>query len=103
MGFYVPCGHALCIHGEDLFLHVLCYRILVLFDELGLVFAVTRIVKRAVYIALGIDMNGKKDVLGMYVGENKAASFVGAAYTSFKPAISFFISLYETNLVEFLI
>ena len=24
-----------------------------------------RIVKRAVYIALGIDMNGKKDVLGM--------------------------------------
>lgn len=27
-----------------------------------------RIVKRAVYIALGIDMNGKKDVLGMYVG-----------------------------------
>lgn len=41
MGFYVPCGHALCIHGEDLFLHVLCYRILVLFDELGLVFAVT--------------------------------------------------------------
>lgn len=41
MGLYVPCGHALCIHGEDLFLHVLCYRILVLFDELGLVFAVT--------------------------------------------------------------
>ena len=30
-----------------------------------------RIVKRAVYIALGIDMNGKKDVLGMYVGENE--------------------------------
>ena len=29
-----------------------------------------RIVKRAVYIALGIDMNGRKDVLGMYVGEN---------------------------------
>ena len=30
-----------------------------------------RIVKHAVYIALGIDMNGKKDVLGMYVGELK--------------------------------
>ena len=41
MGLYIPCGHALCIHGEDLFLHVLRYRILVLFDELGLVFAVT--------------------------------------------------------------
>ena len=33
------------------------------------------IVKRAVYIALGIDMNGKKDVLGMYVGENESAKF----------------------------
>lgn len=34
-----------------------------------------RIVKRAVCIALGIDMNGKKDVLGMYVGENESAKF----------------------------
>ena len=34
-----------------------------------------RIVKRAVYIALGIDMNGKKDVLGMYVGENESTKF----------------------------
>ena len=32
-----------------------------------------RIVKRAVYIALGIDMDGKKDVIGMYVGENEGA------------------------------
>ena len=31
-----------------------------------------RIVKRAVCIAPGIDMNGKKDVPGMYVGENEA-------------------------------
>ena len=34
-----------------------------------------RIVKRAVYIALGIDMDGKKDVIGMYVGENEVAKF----------------------------
>lgn len=34
-----------------------------------------RIVKRAVYIALGIDMNGHKDVLGMYIGENESAKF----------------------------
>ena len=34
-----------------------------------------RIVKRAVYITPGIDMNGKKDVLGMYVGENESAKF----------------------------
>lgn len=34
-----------------------------------------RIVKRAVYIALGIGMDGKKDVFGMYVGENESAKF----------------------------
>ena len=34
-----------------------------------------RIVKRAVYIALGIDMDGKKNVIGMYVGENEGAKF----------------------------
>lgn len=34
-----------------------------------------RIVKRAVYIAIGIDMSGHKDVLGMYVGENESAKF----------------------------
>ena len=34
-----------------------------------------RIVKRAAYIALGIDMDGKKDVIGMYVGENEGAKF----------------------------
>jgi transposase-like protein len=33
------------------------------------------IVKRAVYIALGIDMDGHKDVLGMYVGENESAKY----------------------------
>lgn len=34
-----------------------------------------RIVKRAVYIAIGIDMNGRKDVLGMYIGQNESAKF----------------------------
>lgn len=34
-----------------------------------------RIVKKAVYIALGIDMDGKKDILGMYVGENESAKY----------------------------
>ena len=34
-----------------------------------------RIVKRAVYIAIGIDMDGRKDVLGMYVGQNESAKF----------------------------
>ena len=34
-----------------------------------------RIVKRAVYIAIGIGMEGHKDVLGMYVGQNGSAKF----------------------------
>ncbi len=34
-----------------------------------------RIVKRNVYIALRIEMAGKKDVLGMYVVENESAKF----------------------------
>jgi transposase-like protein len=34
-----------------------------------------RIIKKAVYIALGIDLEGHKDVLGMYVGENESAKF----------------------------
>ena len=33
------------------------------------------IVKRAVYIAIGIDMEGGKDVLGMYVDQNGSAKF----------------------------
>ena len=31
-----------------------------------------QIVKKAVYIAIGIDLDGKKDVLGMWVGENES-------------------------------
>ncbi len=34
-----------------------------------------RIVKRGVYITLSIDMGGRKDVLGMYAGENESAKF----------------------------
>ena len=34
-----------------------------------------QIVKKAVYIAIGIDLDGKKDVLGMWAGENESAKF----------------------------
>ena len=34
-----------------------------------------RIVKKAVYIGLDIDMDGHKDILGMYIGENESAKF----------------------------
>jgi transposase-like protein len=33
------------------------------------------IVKKAVYIAIGINLEGKKDVLGMWIGENESARF----------------------------
>ena len=34
-----------------------------------------QIAKKAVYIAIGIDLDGRKDVLGMWVGENESAKF----------------------------
>lgn len=34
-----------------------------------------QIVKKGVYIAIGIDLDGRKDVLGMWVGENESAKF----------------------------
>lgn len=34
-----------------------------------------RIVKKAVYIAIGVDMDGKKDVLGMYVRDNESSKY----------------------------
>jgi transposase-like protein len=37
-----------------------------------------QIVKKAVYIAIGINLDGHKDVLGMWVGENESAKFWAA-------------------------
>lgn len=34
-----------------------------------------QVVKKAVYVAIGIDLDGRKDVLGMWVGENESAKF----------------------------
>ena len=34
-----------------------------------------QVVKKAVYIAIGIDLDGRKDVLGMWVGENESAKY----------------------------
>ena len=34
-----------------------------------------QIVKKAVYIAIGIDLDGMRDVLGLWVGENESAKF----------------------------
>ena len=34
-----------------------------------------QIVKKTVYIAIGIDLDGRKDVLGMWGGENESAKY----------------------------
>jgi len=34
-----------------------------------------RIINKAVYVALGIDLEGKKDVLGLWISENEGAKF----------------------------
>ena len=40
--------------------------------------------KRAVYIAIGIDLDGRKDVLGMWVGENESAKYWATVLNSLK-------------------
>lgn len=43
-----------------------------------------QVIKKAVYIAIGIDLDGKKDVLGMWVGENESAKFWATVLNSLK-------------------
>ena len=43
-----------------------------------------RIVKKAVYIAIGVNLDGRKDVLGMWVGENESAKFWATVLNSLK-------------------
>ena len=43
-----------------------------------------QIVKKAVYIAISIDPDGRKDVLGMWVGENESAKFWATVLNSLK-------------------
>lgn len=43
-----------------------------------------QIVKKAVYIAIGVDLDGRKDVLGMWVGENESAKFWGTVLNGLK-------------------
>ncbi len=42
------------------------------------------VVKRAVYVAIGINLDGKKDVLGMWVGENESARYWTVVLNSLK-------------------
>ena len=42
------------------------------------------IVKKAVYITIGIDLDGHKDVLGMWVGENESAKYWATVLNSLR-------------------
>ena len=43
-----------------------------------------QIVKKAVYIAIGINLEGKKSVLGMWIGENESAKFWASVLNNLK-------------------
>ena len=43
-----------------------------------------QIVKKTVYVAIGVDLDGKKDVLGMWIGENESAKFLATVLNSLK-------------------
>lgn len=43
-----------------------------------------QIIKKAVYIAIGVNMDGRKDVLGMWVDENESAKFWASVLNSLR-------------------
>jgi len=53
----------------------------------GIVFKVkegSRIIEKTVYLAVGLNVEGKKDVLGMWLGKNESASFWLSVLTDLK-------------------
>ncbi|BET37886.1 hypothetical protein SAP269_04750 [Spiroplasma ixodetis] len=43
-----------------------------------------RIINKSVYIALGVDLEGKKDVLGLWISENEGSKFWLSNFTEMK-------------------
>ena len=43
-----------------------------------------QIIRKTVYIAIGVNMDGRKDVLGMWVGENESAKFWAGVLNSLR-------------------
>ena len=43
-----------------------------------------QIVKKAVYIAIGVNLEGRKSVLGMWIGENESAKFWASVLNNLK-------------------
>ena len=61
-----------------------------------------QIVKKPVYIAIGIDLSGKKDVLGMWVGENESAKYWATVLNSLhNRGVEDIFIVYTDNLTGF--
>jgi transposase-like protein len=43
-----------------------------------------RVLNKALYLALGVDMDGQKDLLGMWISQNEGAKFWLAVFTEFQ-------------------
>lgn len=53
----------------------------------GIVFKVrenSRVINKTIYLAIGLNQNGKKDVLGMWLGKNESSSFWMSVLTDMK-------------------
>ena len=58
--------------------------------------------KKAVYIAIGVNLEGRKDILGMWVGENESAKFWGTVLNGLKNrGVEDVFIAYTDNLTRF--
>lgn len=61
------------------------YMAIVYFDALIVkVCQDKRIINKAVYVALGLDLTGRKDILGLWISENEGAKFWLNNFTEMK-------------------
>ena len=58
------------------------------------------VIKKAVYIALGINLEGRKEVLGMWVGENESAKYWATVLNSMRNRGVEGRLIYTTNAIE---
>ena len=57
------------------------------------------IIKKAVSIAIGVNLDGRKDVLGMWVGENESAKFWATVLNGLKNRVLSIFSFYYLTFI----
>lgn len=64
----------------------------------GIVFKVrenSKVINKTIYLAVGLNREGRKEVLGMWLGKNESSSFLDERFNGFKrkkpPTRRFFI------------